>query len=152
MLGRRYITIIAAVLIMLNCNQKQITLQPVRNLPGEFYEDKHFGSDLRSVYERNEFLLVTGGPDQTGHAFITVHNTNIDLHLDSSRTTGNENFELYSGSGYQLILTYTEYKQTERLAITFRGKLIVQQNALKSVYEVVGIPGYHLIDVDNNCS
>jgi hypothetical protein len=115
----------------------------VRDLPEEFYQDKHFGSDLKSVYERNEFLLVTGGSDQIGQAVIAVDKGNIDLHLDSSRTIGSENFELYSGHGYQVNLTYTEHKQSEPTPIIFRGRLIVRYNDLKSTYDVVGAVGYH---------
>ena len=143
MVSRRYLTLVPALFLTLHCNQKQVVLRPVRDLPEEFYQDKHFGPDLKSVYERNEFLLVTGGSDQIGQAVIAVDKGNIDLHLDSSRKTGSENFELYSGHGYQVSLTYTEYKQSEHTPIIFRGRLIVRYNDLKSTYDVVGAVGYH---------
>jgi hypothetical protein len=100
MINRTFITVgVFAASIILGCKRKEIVLGNVSDLPEEFYQDKHFGTSLKSINQLNKFMLVTGGVNKFGSAVIAVDKKNVYLNLTNSNVAANEESEHYSGNG-----------------------------------------------------
>ena len=130
------------------CKRHQIILDKVSDLPEYFFEGYHFGADLRSIVELNEFILVTGKIDTTSEspplrlAVIAIDHKKIFLHLAKTRTMNEETNEKYSGDGYILNLTYKE-KHIQNHSPIYEGYFVIEQDNNRSQYEVVGTSGYY---------
>jgi hypothetical protein len=134
--------------ITLQCKHHQIVLENVSDLPEYFFEGYHFGSDLRSIAELNEFILVTGKIDTTSEspplrlAVIAIDHKKIFLRLARTKTINEETTEKYSGDGYVLNLTYKE-KHIQNHSPIYEGYFVIEQDDNRSQYEVVGTSGYY---------
>jgi len=141
-------TIFIILLISFACNHDKIILEKVSFLPDYFSSSKHFGKDIKSIDELNEFILVTGKIDTTSEtpplklAIISVDNTKIFMHLDKTTSNNEEVREIYSGNGYALSLIYREKKESSH-GLIYEGHLIIEHNSVKTEYNVVGTPGYY---------
>jgi len=128
--------------------QEEIVLGKVTDLPEYFSETFHFGKDLRSISELNEFTLVTGKIDTTTEtpprrlAVISVGHSKIFIGLKKSTIRNDEINEQYAGSGYSLDLTYKEQRVRGHSPI-YEGYFTVEHGNLRSTYNVVGTSGYY---------
>ena len=132
----------------LDCNHEEIILDKVSDLPEYFSENYHFGKDLRSIVELNDFILVTGKIDTTSEspprrlAVVSVDHKKLFLTLRKTRTINDETSENYSGNGYNLNLVFKE-KKIQNHSPIYEGYFVVERNGLKSNYNVVGTSGYY---------
>jgi hypothetical protein len=141
--------IFLSALISLECNHhEEITLEKVSDLPEYFSEAYHFGKDIRSIEELNDFLLVTGRIDTTSEspplrlAVIVVGHTKVFLNFRKAQVNHDEITERYSGNGYDLILVYKE-KHIRNHSPIYEGYFVIRRDNNKSQYEVVGTSGYN---------
>jgi hypothetical protein len=138
---------IISLFLLTACKREKIKLEKVRALPDYMYIKKHFGYDLKSMEERNDFLLVTGTIDTTTEtppadvAVIMIDKQQLILHKTKSVANSNEVKEIYSGSGYSLLLEYT--KTNKHLFTSYEGELEISKPGAESAYHVVGVDGYH---------
>jgi hypothetical protein len=132
----------------LQCKRHQIVLDKVSDLPEFFFEGYHFGTDLRSIAELNEFLLVTGKIDTTSEspplrlAVIAIDHKKIFLRLAKTQTVNDLTTEKYAGDGYVLNLSYKE-KHIQNHSPIYEGFFVIEQDNNRSQYEVVGTSGYY---------
>lgn len=136
------------VLLGLDCKHEEITLDKVTDLPEYFSENYHFGKDLNSIVQLNEFILITGKIDTTTEspplrlAVISVNHNKIFLTLRKAHTTDDGINENYSGNGYSLSLTFKERKIQNHSPI-YEGYFVIGHDHLRSSYNVVGTSGYY---------
>ena len=132
----------------LDCNHEEIVLDKVSDLPEYFSENYHFGKDLRSIVELNDFILVTGRIDTTSEspplrlAVISVDHKKLFLPLRKTRTKNDEINENYSGNGYSINLVFKE-KRIQNHSPIYEGYFVVEHSRLKSNYNIVGVSGYY---------
>jgi hypothetical protein len=142
------LTVFSMALLTIDCNHEEIILGKVSELPENFSENYHFGKDLRSIVELNDFILVTGKIDTTSEspplrlAVVSVDHKKIFLTLRKARTSNNEIHENYSGNGYDLNLVFKE-KKIQNHSPIYEGYFAIEHNGLKSNYNVVGTSGYY---------
>ena len=141
------ITILITLLFSSSCTRKKIELEKVRYLPNYMYIKNHFGTDLRSMEERNEFILVTGTIDTTTEvspmdvAVIIIDKKEQVLYRNKSDVKNNEYSERYSGNGYTLTLNYK--KGMNHLFSSYEGTLEISKGFSSAKYSIVGVDGYH---------
>jgi hypothetical protein len=133
--------------VLCSCNREKIILDKVRYLPDYMFIKNHFGTDLKSMEERNEFILVTGTIDTTTElppadvAVIIINKQEQVLHRNKSTVTNNGFSEQYSGNGYTVSLYYT--KSNKYLFTAYEGKLMISKGLSATEYEIIGVDGYH---------
>ncbi len=129
------------------CNHEKVVLEKVRYLPDYMFIKNHFGTDLRSMEERNEFILVTGTIDTTSElppvdvAVIIIDKKEQVLHRSNAVINNNEISEKYSGNGYTLTLDYK--KGAQHLFTVYEGKLVISKGLSSTEYPIIGLEGYH---------
>lgn len=139
--------IVLIVWANLKCKHNEIVLEKVSDLPEYFFETYHFGKDIKSISELNEFMLVTGKIDTTSEfppvrlAVVVVDHHKIFLKLKRVKENGDDITEQYSGNGYDLNLVY-KGKKIQNHSTIYEGYFIIRHDNVKSVYNVVGTSGY----------
>jgi hypothetical protein len=141
------LTVLLFVLTMSSCNNQKIVLDRVNFLPDYFTGTYHFGRDIKSIEEQNEYLLVTGKIDTTSETppikqgVIAIDKKKIYLDLIKSISINDMTFEEYSGNGYTLKLTYKK-NNSELSSEGFPGTLTVRHGNFSSEYKIVGESGF----------
>jgi hypothetical protein len=134
------------VVLMVSCNSHKIRLEVVSFLPEYFSSGKHFGLDITSIQQQNQYLLVTGKVDTTSEvpplkmAVVVIDKNKIFLNFIRSTKINDATTEEYSGSGYNLKVIYT-VKGQGLSAEQYAGTIFIKRGNLDSEYKVVGLPG-----------
>lgn len=140
--------IVISFWICASCQSHKIALEKVSYLPDYFSAEKHFGTDIRSMDEENEFILVTGYVDTTSEgpppklAAITFQKNTHFLNIKSTQAENGKVDETYSGDGYNIELNYRSNKDSQHGTI-YEGTLVVKHDGSSDEIKVVGTPGYH---------
>jgi hypothetical protein len=141
-----WITFLFIILTLSSCSN-QIALDRVYFLPDYFTATYHFGRDIKSIEEKNEYLLVTGKIDTTSETppinqgVISIDKKKIYLNLIKSLTTNSTTTEEYSGEGYNIKLSYKK-SDLNLTSGQVSGSLTVRHGNLTSEYKIVGVNGY----------
>jgi hypothetical protein len=133
-----------------SCETIQIKLEPVRilDLPEYIATDKHFGKNLTSIQEQNEFLLVTGRIDTTSEfppqqlAIIKINATTYSLHRTIDEIINPGTRQEFDGNGYHVTLQYKRQRTVAGHNV-YEGTLAINGFGNSSVYQVTGTDGYY---------
>ena len=132
--------------IISSCKKGNIILDKVYNVPGFIYARNHFGNDIKSMEERNHFILITGIIDTTSEkepeyiAIIQLNKRPLYLKRTKENVSKNKTEEKYEGEGYELLLNYE--KVHKYLFTSYIGEISIRNATGKSVYSVEGVDGY----------
>lgn len=149
-MNTRYFLLLFSTFIVLlifpYCKKGNIILDKVYNVPGYIYARNHFGNDIKSMEERNYFILVTGIIDTTSEklpeyvAIIQLNKQQLYLKRTRENVSKNKTEERYEGEGYELLLNYE--KVHKYLFTSYVGEISISNSTGKSVYAVEGVDGY----------
>lgn len=89
--------------------------------------------------KKNKYILIT---NLQGLAMIRVNGKTISLHqISQSQPAKHTRKEEYKGSGYRIILTMNEIKQTGEEVIYETGTLQIQYGNTNTIYKIHGKAG-----------
>ncbi|MES2371254.1 MAG: hypothetical protein V4557_01660 [Bacteroidota bacterium] len=135
-------------LVFLSCSEKRVSLGIVRNIPVYFQNNLLFGERIKSMQEKNAFILATGQIDTTDEhpptevAFVSFDSKLIQLNLMEKTTTSEKVSKTYIGAGLTLLLTYTIHYDGNFRASLQNAHIAVSYKNLHSDYAVFIKKGY----------
>ena len=139
--------ILLAGLLLFSCGQKDIVLDVVRHPPNYIKNEGLFGEDIKSMEEKNTFIVETGKIDTTDEvppleiALINVQKKTTQLELTARAIDGNSTIETYSGSGFVLTIIGETAKKTGTGNYA-KAKLTITKGKQRSDYRVYRKTGY----------
>ncbi len=131
-----------------SCNNNSIPLGIVRNIPVYFKNNMLFGENIKTMEEKNAFIVATGLIDTTDEhppirvAFVSIDNRLLELTFIEGTRNGDKITDAYYSNGFTLLVSTVAGKADDPKSRYEKAHIRIGNKNGHSEYDVFGRPGY----------